>query len=256
LQAVEAGAAKAIDGADDLAACKKAKIRELTEEYGLSQEVAAAIVDTLALVLRGDTSKTVTVSPSAEKAATEKTVASSTNGNAGAEKNTFTDPRDGKVYKTIKIGRQVWLAENLNYDAPGSVCYDNDPKNGEEYGRLYNWETARKACPPGWHLPGRHEWGVLSSFIGGDKTAGKHLKSISGWKDNGIDDFGFAALPGGFGKSIGDFNDAGDIGYWWSSSEYGRNSAYYLYMTSFSEDVEWGHYYDINSLLSVRCVQD
>jgi hypothetical protein len=130
--------AKARKEADDIASRKKAKIRDLVEEYGLSQEVAAAIVDTLALVLRGDTTKTAIEKPVDEKsvAAVEKLAASSTYGNAGAEKNTFTDPRDGRVYRTVKIGKQVWMAENLNYDAPSSVFYDNDPKNGEKYGRL------------------------------------------------------------------------------------------------------------------------
>jgi hypothetical protein len=79
----------------------------------------------------------------------------------------FTDPRDGRTYKTVKIGRQTWLAENLNYEAEGSKCYENDPDNCAKYSRLYNWETAMKACPKGWHLPTNKEWQTLINCVDG-----------------------------------------------------------------------------------------
>jgi uncharacterized protein (TIGR02145 family) len=187
--------------------------------------------------------------------------------------NTFTDPRDGKVYRTVKIGSQVWMAENLNYNAPGSVCYNNDPRNGEKYGRLYDWETAKKACPPGWHLPSDKEWNVLINFAGGSGVGGKHLKAKNDWNDyngksgNGTDIYGFAALPGGGGNR---FYCVGGTGCWWSASkrnieDYDPNATYaikfanahpnsFLGMNS-SNDVGLIDC-NMSRLLSVRCVQD
>jgi uncharacterized protein (TIGR02145 family) len=176
----------------------------------------------------------------------------------------FTDPRDGKIYKTIKIGEQVWMAENLNFECDGSVCYDNDPKNAEKYGRLYNWETAKKACPPGWHLPSNWEWDELVDFAGGEYAAGKRLKAKSGWDDsegisgNGTDKYGFSALSGGYGNSSGGFGDVGNEGYWWSANEYGEYSdnAYRQNMSYLNEYAYWDDYGLKSNLFSVRCVQD
>jgi len=152
----------------------------------------------------------------------------------------FTDPRDGKAYKTVKIGDQTWMAENLNYDAEGSECYDNDTANSEKYGRLYDWETAVAACPDGWRLPTNEEWQKLVDFAGGDGVAGGKLKAESGWaySDNGTDDYGFSALPGGSGGFGGDndFRGAGQYGHWWSAAEgngkKGKSLAYYWRMSS------------------------
>jgi len=172
-------------------------------------------------------------------------------------KGTFTDPRDGKVYKTVEIGGVVWMAENLNYAAEGSVCYDNDPANGDKYGRLYNWETALKACPAGFHLPSDDEWTALENAVGGQSTAGIKLKSAEGWNNygNGTDDFGFSALPGGYGNSDGSFDYAGYNGYWWSATENDAGSAWSRGM---GDDDD---YVDRNDIIkagqfSVRCVED
>ena len=133
------------------------------------------------------------------------------------------DKRDGKTYKTVKIGTQIWMAENLNYDAENSKCYENKPENCEKYGRLYDWETAMKACPYGWHLSSDKEWQVLVNFAGGKEVAGKKLKAKSGWNSykgksgNGTDGLGFSALPGGNGYSgyYGDrFINVGVSGFW------------------------------------------
>jgi len=77
----------------------------------------------------------------------------SDNETIAVESGSFTDVRDGQTYKTVKIATLTWMAENLNYNAEGSKCYDNYPSICEAYGRLYDWETAKTACPDGWHLP-------------------------------------------------------------------------------------------------------
>ncbi|MDR2583059.1 MAG: PEGA domain-containing protein [Fibromonadaceae bacterium] len=169
----------------------------------------------------------------------------------------FKDSRDNKTYKMVKIGNQTWMAENLNYNASGSKCYVNKESNCQKYGRLYNWETAKTACPKGWHLPTKDEYGKLDNFVGGVNTAGKFLKATSGWNNNGNgnDKFGFSALPGGYGNSDGSFNDVGYDGYWWCASDGSSNRAYCRYMTYGYEIVRWNN--DLKSYLySVRCLQD
>ena len=149
------------------------------------------------------------------------------------------------------------MAENLNYDAKSSRCYKDKPENCEKYGRLYTWEEAMKACPSGWHLPSYKEWGTLVAFVG-EKT-GEKLKAKSGWNDyndksgNGMDDYGFSALPGGNGHSDGSFRNTGDIGLWWSSTEHDNGSAYDLFM-HYGEDVGWWDG-DKSNLFSVRCIK-
>jgi len=169
----------------------------------------------------------------------------------------ITDPRDGKVYRTVKIGKQTWLAENLNYEAEGSKCYKNDSANGQKYGRLYDWETAKKACPPGWHLPSDAEWQELVNFVGGNGIAGEKLKATSGWNNNGngVDAFGFSALAGGSGYSDCSFDFVGRFGLWWSATEHDASSAYSRDMLRNIADVI-RNYYGKTNLLSVRCVQD
>jgi uncharacterized protein (TIGR02145 family) len=169
---------------------------------------------------------------------------------------TFTDPRDGRVYKIVRIGNQVWMAENLNYAAEGSKYYGNDSKNAV-FGRLYDWKTAMNACPEGWHLPSNEEWDALINNVCGGYKAGKHLKAQYGWDNNGngMDDYGFAALPGGLGKSDGSFSYVSSSGYWWSASEYNASNAYYVVM-DYSHELVFSDDYDKTGLLSVRCVKD
>jgi len=189
------------------------------------------------------------------------------------QKGTYTDMRDGKIYKTTKIVEQVWMAENLNYEASGSKCYKdnfrhpNEAANCKKYGRLYDWYTAMKACPGGWHLPSQEEWKILIKAVGGEKTAGKYLKATSSWYDykgksgNGEDTFGFSALPGGDGFPSGSFDYAGCNGHWWSSSdirfdyEIIGDQAAHMIMDCQGEDA-FILSSELNFLMSVRCIQD
>jgi uncharacterized protein (TIGR02145 family) len=176
---------------------------------------------------------------------------------------TFSDKRDGKVYKIVKIGRQFWFAENLNYEADGSVCYENSADNCAKYGRLYNWETALTACPDETHLPTNDEWVILinytdsSKFAGGSKIVGWLLKSTKGWNrdGNGVDEYGFSALPGGLGYDDGSFINAGLRGIWWSATENDANYARGRDV-SYNDDYLYGHGDRKTILMSVRCVQD
>ena len=167
----------------------------------------------------------------------------------GKDKNCFEDKRDGQTYRTVKIGTQIWMAENLNFETGNSACYDDEKSNCIKYGRLYTWGAAidsvgkysknakgcgntedctpitpvRGICPEGWHLPDTTEWRVLIDVAGGQDEAGKALKSKSGWKNdgNGTDEFGFSALPvgGRFGGSFGgDYFDEGRRADFWTSS--------------------------------------
>ena len=93
----------------------------------------------------------------------------------------FTDPRDGQVYKVVQIGNVTWFAQNLNYEVDGSVCPEGDNRNCEKYGRLYTWEAAQNACPEGWLLPDSLDFAKLVVQVGGESQAGDALKATNGW---------------------------------------------------------------------------
>jgi uncharacterized protein (TIGR02145 family) len=191
---------------------------------------------------------------------------------------TFTDTRDGKTYRTVKIGRYTWMAENLNYkpESGNHWCYNYYYPYCKKYGRLYDWETAKTACPAGWHLPSFQDWEYLVKAVGGKRgnadvdfifwlDGGKILKAKSGWRwydnqnesGNGTDDYGFSALPGGAYGKYNSFFEAGDNGYWWTATlKYG------YYYRAYYRDISYNDYgvhaYDGNTLLglSVRCTMD
>jgi len=192
-------------------------------------------------------------------------------------------------FKTTKIGTQTWMAENLNCDVEGSKCLYNDPANCTKFGRLYNWVTAmnlmstcdavdcssliqsphRGICPSGWHIPSKEDWDVMSAYLG--SGGGAKLKARSGWVRldavgrefgyNGTDNYGFSALPGGYGNSDGsfDYDDYADgDGYWWTTTSYPRTAygnVYYLYIR-YGDSILYQSFRDNKSFLSVRCLQD
>jgi uncharacterized protein (TIGR02145 family) len=162
----------------------------------------------------------------------------------------FIDPRDSKQYNVIKAGKVMWMKDNLNYNAKGSICYENKPENCDKYGRLYDWDLAQTVCPEDWRLSSHDDWVNLVENTGGN-AAGKKLKSKEHW--NGTDNYGFSALPGGFTKSQG-FAEKDEKGYWWTSDTYGP-SGKYNQMSSNKDDVV--HSANTKSMgFSVRCVMD
>jgi uncharacterized protein (TIGR02145 family) len=176
---------------------------------------------------------------------------------------TLTDSRDGKSYRKITVGGQTWMAENLNYVAEGGKCYKNNPSNCVKYGHLYDWSTARQACPAGWHLASDAEWEILEKHVGGSKTAGTKLKSATGWGSYkgapaSTDKYGFSALPGGGktgGALINPFFSIGNGGVWWTATEIDANNAWSKVMSvDYSSVKTFSHHK--TGLFSVRCVQD
>jgi len=168
----------------------------------------------------------------------------------------------GKTYKTVKIGEQVWMAENLNYNADNSKCYKNQDSYCAQYGRLYDWTTAVNVCPEGWHLPSYDEWRMLIFIAGGNEAAGTKLKTTQGWENgNGEDAYGFAALPSGIGGSSWESGFAGEglVCNWWSATEYDLTRAYGFFINwggiGFYAPTMSGETYKDN-LYSIRCVQD
>ncbi len=180
---------------------------------------------------------------------------------------TFVDERDGQEYKYTTIGDQVWMAENLNYDAQGSICQGRDTSKCELYGRLYsyvghvpdrtidtiNWNFIDSVCPNGWHLPTFTEWQILQSYMGeGAEVVASRLKSKEGWEKSnwgaGIDVCAFSALPGG--------------SYSYEASGEG-NSAFFLTATAEFEDmniiVSFGRkigFFSSPGRYSIRCLKN
>lgn len=167
---------------------------------------------------------------------------------------TLTDERDGKTYKTVVIGKQTWMAENLNYESRYSYCYEDKTENCAKYGRLYTWSGAMEACPAGWGLPSLEEFQILLAAVGGQAIAGKVLKSTEGWRDggNGTDDYGFSALPAGYRYDDTTFLYQGEYGQFWSTS--GSTWIYQLEVTFDSDSAYiFSLYREFG--FSVRCLK-
>lgn len=179
------------------------------------------------------------------------------------------DARNGKKYKTIKIGEQVWMAENLKYKVNDSYCYNESADSCAKYGRLYLWTaavgekecgrkkcglsgTVRGICPEGWHLPDNSEWNILYSAIGKSRYA-MQAKGVKKWPD-ATDAYGFTALPAGERSSSFKYDEIGLNAYFWSATENNVDDAYYWYVSTVGADLWFMG--DKLSGRSVRCIQD
>lgn len=190
-------------------------------------------------------------------------------------------------FSSAKIGNQIWMSENLdlvrfqNGDAipearssedweragregkPVWCHYNYDASNALEYGKLYNWyavNDSRGLAPEGWHVPSKKEWTNLTRFLGGENYAGKYMKNTYGWNDyegyngNGTNESGFSGFPGGHYLN-GIFSRIGSRGYYWSSSQFGKNVAWNFYLFNGSFRVYRSYDNKLNGL-SVRCIKD
>jgi len=173
---------------------------------------------------------------------------------------TFTDIRDNKKYKVVKTGSQIWFAENLAFKpANGDYwVFNNNKDNIAKYGYLYLWETAKRACPEGWHLPSKDEWNTLINSLGGTAVAGGKLKATDGWNSPNIgatNSGGFSALPGGNRSVGGSFYHLGDDALFWSGSTDDMLSAWKIRLNSNWDSVS---FQQVNRRIgySVRCIKD
>ena len=193
----------------------------------------------------------------------------------------FTDSRDTKHYKTVVIGKQKWMAENLSY-LPAVSSYNSKSNtrsvyyvygyNGTDvnaarltdnylvYGALYNWPAAQTACPAGWHIPSDDEWDVLIGYIGHASKAGISLKSADSiyWeksKELKTNSSGFSALPGGSVDHINNWDNLGIKASFWGSDS--RNATN-MNTKSLSDYTSWvtGTYSNISAGLSIRCLKN
>lgn len=207
------------------------------------------------------------------------------------ERDLLVDERDGQTYKTVKIGHQWWMAENLNYaymlstDSldSSSFCYNNSPEYCEKYGRLYPWAAAidsagtfsvggkgcdlnttcvlrypvRGLCPEGWHIPNENEWFVLIKAMNGSYRAGKKLKSTDGWIENGngIDGFSFTVLPAGGRLGLEkNYRYEGEEALFWTSSRNSGGNPTGMTTRNYSNRITQES--AINHAISIRCIKD
>ena len=192
---------------------------------------------------------------------------------------------DGNVYQTIKIGNQIWMAENLkvshyrNGDAIPNVTddtdwsnlttgayseYDNNSANVDTYGRLYNWyavDDSRNIAPAGWHVPTDNEWQTLVDYLGGNSVAGGKMKETGTehWNSpntGATNESGFTALPGGnHDYDSGNYIEMGDYAYFWSATDGDSNFAW-TRLLHYQYSIVIRSYGYKRGGWSVRCVRD
>jgi uncharacterized protein (TIGR02145 family) len=198
---------------------------------------------------------------------------------------TFSDHRDGKVYSTVQIGTQCWMAQNLNVGTRinGSVdqtnnsptpfiekyCYDNNEANCDIYGGLYQWNEMMQysttpgrqgICPTGWHLPTNAEWTTLITYLGGESVAGGKMKETgtTHWASpntEATNSSGFTGLPGGYRYSNGTMYYIWHNGTWWSSTDHLTTDAWSRYLLYDNANVNRS-YNSKSCGNSIRCLKD
>ena len=170
----------------------------------------------------------------------------------------YVDSRDGQIYKCIKIGDQIWLAQNFNYEIEGSYCYNNNENHESKTGRLYTWEAAQKACPEGWHLPSDKEWQKLEEHLG---LSEKESQSID-YRGNSqklkskLNALGFnIKMIGCRTYHDGNFLGMNSFTFFWSSTSYKEK---YAYKRAFDSKIEGigRHSHNKKHANSVRYVKD
>jgi uncharacterized protein (TIGR02145 family) len=181
--------------------------------------------------------------------------------------NTFQDTRDGHVYTTLTRGAQCWMKQNLNYATGTSVCYAGNPTNCDNYGRLYDWNTASTACPTGWHLPTDAQWCTLLTGIDGTVSCG--ATGVTGtdaggkMKETGTtywqapntgatNSSGFSARGGGTTTIPGH-----NLNQWvsfWTATANGAN--YWSWEMTYNDARVWHTYYGWSNTMSVRCLKN
>lgn len=197
---------------------------------------------------------------------------------------------EGKRYKTVKIGEQEWMAENLNValfrngdtipeaqtkeewlaaarnKQPAWCYYRNDKRNGKTYGKLYNWYAVndpRGLAPEGWKVPNKEEWLKMLFYISDPATAGKQLKSKKLWKDpfkrenKGNNKTRFNALPAGWRTQNAAFFEIGSYTFFWTSTEAEHNKEYAIYRTlSYHSQAAIENSIEKSRGFSVRCIKE
>jgi len=178
----------------------------------------------------------------------------------------MTDSRDGQTYRTIAIGNQVWIGENLNYKTDSSRTRTGEENNPHKYGQLYSYNDAEKVCPSGWHLPTVEEWQPLINLVDDNAASARlTLKSSEGWSNEYIreDDYGFTAYPSGYindfggleinGKTFLEYDDNALM--WAKTPEQNKNKSAIMISDNFfdAEAIENEPTYNF---YSVRCIRD
>ena len=178
-----------------------------------------------------------------------------------AKANEFKDPRDGQKYRLVKIADRTWFADNVNFEAEGSFCLEDDANNCMAYGRLYTWDAAKKACPAGYRLPAQADFESLWNAAGADYNAGYLLKTDYGWKGdtNGNDTLKFSAMPAGNRFDDGTYGNLAKFAFFWSAddslegTEPGGARVWYLT----NKSMAFGYMSKQKAFaFSVRCVRD